>query len=163
MIQNVSCSNAGKGGGGKSHQECQKVLCFERKVISDMTVLWCVDALVHSASAQRSDSCGDIFHCVRSDVKSDMSPEGRTCNFSFVGESISLRQRKQTISGTGSALSLFVFLSITDSEKLRQFWRHRHAGGHIRICWWKSRLPGLKSRLSSEEDWLLLTGVRRDF
>ncbi len=45
----------------KSNQECQKVLFVERKVISDMTVLWCVDALVHSASAQRSDSCGDMF------------------------------------------------------------------------------------------------------
>lgn len=149
--------------GKTTHQECQKVLFVERKVVSDMTVLWCVDALVHSASAQRSDSCGDMFSLRPLWREERQSPEGRTCNFSFVGESISLRQRKQTISGTGSALSLFVFFSITDSEKLRQFWSHRHAGGHIRIFWWKSRLSGLKSRLSSAEDLLLLTGVRRDF
>lgn len=162
MILSVSCSNAGEGG-KKSHQECQKVLFVERKVVSDMTVLWCVDALVHSVSAQRSDSCGDMFSLRPLWREERQSPEGRTCNFSFVGESISLRQRKQTISGTGSALSLIVFFSITDSEKLRQLWSHRHAGGHIRIFWWKSRLSGLKSRLSSEEDLLLLTGVRRDF
>lgn len=108
-----------------------------------MTVLWYVDALVHSASAQRSDSCGDMFSLRPLWREERQSPEGRTCNFSFVGESVSMRHRKQKISGTGSALFLFVFFTITDSEKLRQFWSHRHAGGHIRIFWWKSRLSSL--------------------
>ncbi len=147
----------------KSHQECQKSYLWSAR--SSRTWLCYGASMPLCTQPVRSAQIHAVicFHCVRSDVKSDMSPEGRTCNFSFVGEIISLRQRKQTISGTGSALSLFVFFSINRLGKLRQFWRHRHAGGHIRICWWKSRLSGLKSRLSSEEDLLLLTGVRRDF
>jgi len=60
-------------------------------------VLWCVDALVHSASAQRSDSCGDMFSLRPLWREERQSPEGRRCNFSFVGESVCMRHRNQKI------------------------------------------------------------------